>query len=160
MDLVRYTVYMILYIYWVWCPTYKGCYTVEKVGVMTHIQCCDVTYNGYDIVIYSKWDLKNSLGVISSIERMWWHRYNGYDVKYSGCDVINMMVWCHKVRMWSLVFCKTCHTLSKSDVIQSVCYVLNRVRVMTQISGCDVTCIVYLWPYILDVVSYIEVVMS
>ena len=53
-----------------------------------------------------------------------------------------------------------CHALSESDVIQSVCDVLNRVRVMTQISGCDVTCIVYMWPYILDVVSYIEAVMS
>ena len=44
------------------------------------------------------------------------------------------------------------------DVIQSVCDV-NRVRVMTQISGCNVTCIVYMWPYILDEVSYIEAVM-
>ena len=52
-----------------------------------------------------------------------------------------------------------CHTLSKSDVIQSVYDVLNRVRVMTWISGCDVTCIVYMLPYILDVVSYIEAVM-
>ena len=50
--------------------------------------------------------------------------------------------------------------ISESDVIQSVCDVINRVRVMTQISGCDVTCIVYMWPYILDVVSYIEAVMA
>ena len=53
-----------------------------------------------------------------------------------------------------------CHTLSVSDVIQSVCDVINRVRVMTQISGCDVTCRVYMWPYILDVVSYIEALIS
>ena len=53
-----------------------------------------------------------------------------------------------------------CHTLSECDVIQSVCDILNRVRVMTPISGCDVTCIVSMWPYILDVVSYIEAVMS
>ena len=53
-----------------------------------------------------------------------------------------------------------CHTLSECDVIQSVCDVNNRVRVMTQIIGCDVTCIVYMWPYILAVVSYIEAVMS
>ena len=53
-----------------------------------------------------------------------------------------------------------CHTLSESDVIQSVCDVLNRVRVMTQISGSDVTCIVYMWPYMLDAVSYIEAVMA
>ena len=52
------------------------------------------------------------------------------------------------------------HTLSESDVIQSICDVLNRVREMTQISGCDVTCIVYMWPYMLDVVSYIEAVMA
>ena len=53
-----------------------------------------------------------------------------------------------------------CHTLSESDVIQSVCDILNTVRVMTEINGCDVTCIVYMWPYLLDVVSYIEAVMS
>ena len=34
------------------------------------------------------------------------------------------------------------------------------VGVMTQISGCDVTCIGYMLPYIMDVVSYIEFVMS
>ena len=38
--------------------------------------------------------------------------------------------------------------------------VVNRVRVMTPISCCDVTCIVYMLPYILDVVSYIVAVMS
>ena len=52
------------------------------------------------------------------------------------------------------------HTLSKCDVIQSVCDVVNRVRMMTKISVCDVTGIVYRWPYILDVVSHIETVMS
>ena len=55
---------------------------------------------------------------------------------------------------------RRCHTLSESDVIQSVCDVLNRMRVMTQISGSDVTSIVYMWPYMLDVVSYIEAVMA
>ena len=50
-------------------------------------------------------------------------------------------------------------TLSKCDVIQSVCDVVNRVRVMTQISDCNVTCIVYMWPYILDEVSYKEAVI-
>ena len=47
-----------------------------------------------------------------------------------------------------------------SDVIQSVCDVVNRMRVMTKISGCDVTGIVYMWPYIMDAVSYIEAVIS
>ena len=49
-----------------------------------------------------------------------------------------------------------CHVC---DVIYSVCDVVNRVRVMTPISGCDVTGVVYMSPYILDVVSYIEAVM-
>ena len=40
-----------------------------------------------------------------------------------------------------------------------VCDVVNRVRVMTQISGWNVTCIVYMWLYIQDEVSYIEAVM-
>ena len=39
----------------------------------------------------------------------------------------------------------------------SVCDVVN--RVMTKISGCDVRGIVYMWPYIMVVVSYIEAVM-
>ena len=64
------------------------------------------------------------------------------------------------MRMRCLVECKRCHTLSECDVIQSVCDVVNKVRVMTQISVCDVTCIVYMWPYILDVISYIQSVMS
>ena len=53
-----------------------------------------------------------------------------------------------------------CHTLSESDVIQSVCDILNTVRVMTEINGCDVTYIVYMWPYMLDVVSFIEAMMA
>ena len=41
-----------------------------------------------------------------------------------------------------------------------MCGVFNKVGVMTQISGSDVTSIVYTAPYILGVVSYIEVAMS
>ena len=41
-----------------------------------------------------------------------------------------------------------------------MCDVVNRVRVMTPISGCDITGVVHVSPYILDVVSYIEAVMS
>ena len=44
--------------------------------------------------------------------------------------------------------------------MQSVFDVVNRVTVMIQINDCDVTCIVYMWPYILDVVSHIEAVMA
>ena len=47
------------------------------------------------------------------------------------------------------------------------CDVIQRVGVMLSILGCedrdsvyDVSCIVYMLPYILDVVSYVEVVMS
>ena len=50
--------------------------------------------------------------------------------------------------------------ISECDVIQSERDVFNRARVMTQIPGCDVACIVSMWPYILDVVSYKEAVMS
>ena len=42
----------------------------------------------------------------------------------------------------------------------SGCGLVNKVGVMTQISGSDVTCIVYTVPYTLGVVSYIEVSMS
>ena len=37
---------------------------------------------------------------------------------------------------------------------------VNKVGLMTQISGSDFTCIVNMLPYILDVVSYTNVVMS
>ena len=47
------------------------------------------------------------------------------------------------------------------------CDVIQRMRVMLSLqgcedtdSGCDVSCIVYMLPYILDMVSHIEVVMS
>ena len=53
-----------------------------------------------------------------------------------------------------------CDTYGECDAIQSVCDVVNTVRVMRQNNGCDVTRIVYMRPYILDVVSYIEAVMS
>ena len=43
---------------------------------------------------------------------------------------------------------------------KSGCDDVKTVGVMTQISDCDVSCIGYMLPYILDVVSYIEVVMS
>ena len=49
---------------------------------------------------------------------------------------------------------------SVCDAIESVCDVVNTVSVITPNSGCEVTRIVYMWPYILDVVSYIEAVMS
>ena len=51
-------------------------------------------------------------------------------------------------------------TYGECDAIQIVCDVVNRVRVMTPISCCDVACIEYMLPYILDVVSYIVAVMS
>ena len=95
----------------IWYYTYSGCddlYTKGfislKVWVWWHtFRGCDVIYNGYDVIIYSRGDLKNSLCVVSSIMCMWWHRYSGYDVQYSGCDVIKMVAWGHKVRMWCLV---------------------------------------------------------
>ena len=37
---------------------------------------------------------------------------------------------------------------------------INGEVVMTKISGCDVTGIVYMWPYIMDAVSYTEAVIS
>ena len=72
--------------------------------------------------------------------------------------------------------CKGCQTYAECGVINTECcdvilsgyYVIYIVDMMSQIywmgyhtySGSDVTCIVYMLPYILDVVSYIEVVMS
>ena len=111
----------------IWCYTYSGCDVLHtkdvissKVWVWWHTYIgCDVVYNGYD-VIYSRWDLPDTLGDISSIQWMWLQWYSGYDVKYSGCDVIKTVVWCHKVRMWCLVKCKICHSYAECDVIQRV----------------------------------------
>ena len=60
------------------------------------------------------------------------------------------------------MFCiaQRCHMYGVCDVIKSVCDVVDRLSVMTPINGCDVTCIVYMWPDILDVISYIDTVMS
>ena len=53
-----------------------------------------------------------------------------------------------------LYLCRvSCHTKSGCDII-------NAVGVMTQTSDCDVTCIVYILNCILDVVSYVKVVLS
>lgn len=38
--------------------------------------------------------------------------------------------------------------------------VVNTVGVRTYNSGCDVTCVVSMFPCILDVVAYVEVVLS
>ena len=69
------------------------------------------------------------------------------DVRSDTADLISYIKWCDVVK-------------NGCDVIQSVCDIVNRVRVMTQISGCDVKRILYMWPCIVDVVSYIEAVMS
>ena len=57
----------------------------------------------------------------------------------------------HILQMWY-----TQYALSNSsaavDVMKGILGVIDR--------GCDVSCIVYMLPYILDVVSYIEAVMS
>ena len=46
--------------------------------------------------------------------------------------------------MLCLVECKICHPYGECDVIQTVCDEVNRVRVMTPISGCDVTEVVHM----------------
>ena len=51
-------------------------------GCETQVQCLwwykyseyVVVYNGYDVDIYRGWDLINRVGVISSIEWMWWQK--------------------------------------------------------------------------------------
>ena len=97
---------------------------MKAVVVMSYLGC-HVVYNGYDVVNYSGCDLRITVGVISSIQWMWWHRYSGHDVKYSECDDINTVVWGHKVRMWCLVKCKRCHTYGECDVIQRVGVMLS-----------------------------------
>ena len=52
----------------------------------------------------------------------------------------------YKARMLCLVECKICHPYGEWDAIQTVCDEVNRVRVMTPISGCDVTDVVHMSP--------------
>ena len=89
---------------WVWWHTYIG---------------CDVVYNGYD-VIYGGWDLINTVGEISSIQWMLLQRYSRYNLKYTGCDVKHIGVWCHKEFMWCHAYWIWCHTYSVCEVIQRV----------------------------------------
>ena len=70
------------------------------------------------------------------------------------------MAWCDRVDVTSSVvqmmsyICRVCcHTKSGCDA-------LNTVGVMTQTSDSDVTGMVYILNCILDVVSYIKVVLS
>ena len=73
---------------------------------LTHRKRHTCSYNVFiecQLFIYSRWDLKNSVGVILPRQWVWWHRYSIFDVKYSGCGVIKMVAWCHKTRMLCLV---------------------------------------------------------
>ena len=67
--------------------------------------------------------MSNTVGVMSY---KWW-----LDVIKRGCDVL---------------YSANDANHYPCDVIQSVSDVVNGVRVMTQINGCNVTCIVYRWP--------------
>ena len=93
---------------------------------------------------------------MSSIGWLWWHRFSGREVRYSGldviqkvvwcpkewmwchieevwchecsvCDVINHEHWCHKVRMWCDVDSVKCHMCVKCDDLHTCCDVIDRV---------------------------------
>ena len=116
---------------------------------------CHVVYNGYDVVIYSGSDHRNTFFVISSTEWKWWHRYSGREVRYSRVDVIRKVVsclkewnwchieefWCHecsvrevikhyhwrhKVWMWCDVDWVWCHMCAKCDDLHTCCDVIDR----------------------------------
>ena len=63
-----------------------------KAVVVMSYSVCHVVYNGYDIVNYSGCDIRNTFGVISTIQWIRRHRYSGQDVKYNGCDDIKTLV--------------------------------------------------------------------
>ena len=80
---------------------------------------CHVVNNGYDVVNYSGYDHRNTVGVISSTEWMWWHRYSGRDVTYSRLEVIQKVVWCLKEWKWHHIEEIWCQECSVSEVIKN-----------------------------------------
>ena len=90
----------------------------DRVDVLSDITSgCDVRYNSFDIMnrvfwchkswvrchilctacpIYSGCVIINTVCVISSIQWVWSHRYRhgGCDVRYSGCIVLTLCLWC------------------------------------------------------------------
>ena len=79
---------------------------------------CHVVNNGYDVVNYSGYDHRNTVGVISSTEWMWWHRYSGREARYSRRDVIQKVVWCPKEWKWCNIAEIWCHECSVCEVIK------------------------------------------
>ena len=49
---------------------------------------------------------------------VWWHRYSGREVRYSGLDVINKVVWCPKEWIWCHWEEIWCHECRVCDVIK------------------------------------------
>ena len=70
---VKHIVSAMSYIQRVWYHGNCGCETqVQRLWWYKYSEYV-VVYNGYDD-IYRGWDLINTVGVISSIERMWWQK--------------------------------------------------------------------------------------
>ena len=55
---------------------------------------------------------------MSSIGWVWWHRYSGREVSYSGLDIIHKVVWCPKEWMWCHREEIWCHECTVCDVIK------------------------------------------
>ena len=63
-------------------------------------------------------DTIHIMAVMSSIVWVWWHRYSGPEVRYSGLDVIPNVVWCPKEWMWCHIEEIWCRECSVCDVIE------------------------------------------
>ena len=63
---------------------------------------------------------------MSSIGCVWWHRYSGREVRYSGLDIIHKVVWCPKEWMWCHREEIGCHECHLCDVIKQDhwCYIV------------------------------------
>ena len=89
MNVTLCIVHKMSYIKCVWCHRYSWSEIITRVVVMTQLQWMQCQ-------IY--WE--------------WFH-------EYSACDVINNVVWYHKMRMWWLMSCIWCYTYSVCDVIHT-----------------------------------------
>ena len=108
---------------------YSAYDVTQKVGVMSYKSGCDII--GEVVMTKIQW-------VRCLIQGVWCHAW-------SGCDIINTMVWCDRVDVMSSAvqrmsyICQVwSHQHSVCDVILSGYYVINIVDMMSQIYWSDI----------------------
>ena len=137
----------------VWCHRTSGCYDTDPVAVISYTM---------DMM---SWIIED---VISEIHLVWYHQYSGCD-DTDTVDMISNIVGVMRKTRWFEIIKWGCDVLySANDATHTASVMLYKAWMWCCLycgcedtdCGCDVSCIVYMLPYILDVVSYIEALMS